>query len=77
MYKREIPEEHQPEILEILGRNNSFQFDRVDIERLFFFYYRHIAVIYKGINATKQMQKDLSCRKCVSKVIYYFRTTYL
>jgi hypothetical protein len=76
MYKREIPEEHQPEILEILGRNNSFQFNREDLNRLFLFYYRYIAVIPKHENAKKRMEKDLTCKNCVSKVIYFFRQTY-
>jgi len=76
MYIREVPQEHTPEIKEILARNNSFQFNREDIKKLFSFYYRYIARIPKGTSAKKQMEKDLSCRNCISKVIYFFRNTY-
>lgn len=76
MYLHEIPKEHEPEIKEILARNNSFQFARQDISRLFFFYYKHVARIRKGENAMKKMEKDLTCNRCVSKVLYYFKNTY-
>lgn len=76
MYIQEVPQEHTEEIKEILARNNSFVFDREDIKRLFYFYYRYIKRFSRGVNAMKQMEKDLSCKNCVSKVIYFFKTNY-
>lgn len=74
MYIREIPEEHMPEVREIMERNKTtLLMSYSDLKRLFYFYYRYIKHFSRGQNAEKEMQKDLTCPACKGKVIMYFR----